>query len=573
MNSLNNLKVAGKISVFIVLVAIALSVVGYFGFSQYMGASRDLNGMFLEHLVPIDALNKIVINSKANQADLLELMIVTAPQRNAALKKNIDDRIVDNNRLMGIFEKSGLDQIETDIVGKVKDAQSRYRISRKIAIDLGLANKNQEAYSAYIQSVRADADEYTKLLLQLAAHNEKLAQDTNAANQAKVNQIRMIILAMIATAILVVISFGWYLQRIITRPLSLAVARLGAMADGDFSGNIPAELLAMQDEFGQLANSFQTMNLKMQTVIRDIAGTSEQVAASSEELTASAEQSAHASQQVAVSISDVASGAGKQLRAIEETTAAIEQMSAGIQQAAASTAQVVSNSAKAASTAQTGGQSVDKAVLQMASIERTVATSSVVVNKLGERSKEIGQIVDTISGIAGQTNLLALNAAIEAARAGEQGRGFAVVADEVRKLAEQSQDAAKQIAELIREIQSDTDSAVESMTEGTREVKLGAQTVNAAGDSFRVIVNLVSQVSEQVREVSAVMQQMSSGSQQIVASVKQIDQLSKQAAEESETVSAATEEQSASMQEIASSSQGLARLAQNLQETVGKFRV
>ena len=209
----------------------------------------------------------------------------------------------------------------------------------------------------------------------------------------------------------------------------------------------------------------------------------------------------------------------------------------------------------------------------MTYIEQTVNNSAQVVAKLGERSKEIGQIVDTISGIAGQTNLLALNAAIEAARAGEQGRGFAVVAEEVRKLAEQSQDAAKKIATLISEIQGDTDKAVLAMSEGTREVKIGTEVVTAAGYAFEEIEVMVTEVSNQVKEISAAVQQMASSSQQIVSSVKEIDELSKNAAGEAQTVSAATEEQSASMEEIASSSQSLAKMAQDLQEAVSKFRV
>jgi len=196
-----------------------------------------------------------------------------------------------------------------------------------------------------------------------------------------------------------------------------------------------------------------------------------------------------------------------------------------------------------------------------------------VVAKLGERAKEIGQIVDTIAGIAGQTNLLALNAAIEAARAGEQGRGFAVVAEEVRKLAEQSQEAAGKIAELIGEIQGDTDKAVVAMNDGTREVKTGAEVVNAAGAAFREIVTLVSQVSVSVKEISAAVQEMAGGSQQIVGAVKKIDTLSKSSAAEAQSVSAAAEEQLASMEEIASSSQALAQLAQDLQAAVAKFRI
>ena len=168
---------------------------------------------------------------------------------------------------------------------------------------------------------------------------------------------------------------------------------------------------------------------------------------------------------------------------------------------------------------------------------------------------------------------MALNAAIEAARAGEQGRGFAVVAEEVRKLAEQSEAATKQISALIGGIQGDTEQAVAAMDNGTREVKLGAEVVNAAGQAFNEIVGLVTQVSDQVKEVSDTIEQMAVGSQQIVGSVNKIDKLSKEAAGQAQNVSAATEEQSASMEEIASSSQSLAQLAIDLRDAVGKFHV
>jgi methyl-accepting chemotaxis protein len=272
------------------------------------------------------------------------------------------------------------------------------------------------------------------------------------------------------------------------------------LAAGDFRDK-PRRVLR-KDEVGKLADALSIMRDNLRTALKKVNESAEQVAASSEELTASAEQSAQAVTQVAGTISDVAQGAEKQSKAANETSAVVEQISAGIQQAAANANQVANNSAQAEERANDGNESVQIAVNQMANIEQTVANSAQVVAKLGERSKEIGQIVDAISGIAGQTNLLALNAAIEAARAGEQGRGFAVVAEEVRKLAEQSQEAAKQIATLIGEIQGDTDIAVAAMKEGTKEVKVGTEVVTTAGQAFKEIKDLVTQVSEQVREIS-----------------------------------------------------------------------
>jgi len=269
----------------------------------------------------------------------------------------------------------------------------------------------------------------------------------------------------------------------------------------------------------------------------------------------------------------VATGAAEQLEATNETSSVVDQMSVGIQQIATNANHVAIQSVQAADKAQEGSKAVEKAVTQMSHIQDTVNTSAMVVAKLGERSKEIGQIVDTISGIAGQTNLLALNAAIEAARAGAQGRGFAVVAEEVRKLAEQSQVAAKKITDLIGEIQGDTDKAVAAMSDGTREVKTGSEVVNATGVAFQEITELITEVSEQVKEISSAIQQMATSSHLIVDSVKRIDELSKKSAGESQSVSAATEEQFASMEEIAISSEALAKLALQLQASVTKFQI
>lgn len=386
---------------------------------------------------------------------------------------------------------------------------------------------------------------------------------------AHFNKINIGISIAVLLALVLIIL---YVANSVVRPVRHIGLVAEKVADGDLSHNLETGSFR-NDELGSLANSFTNMIINLRSLIKQVSASTDQVAASSEELTASAEQSAQAANQVAIAITEIANGSGEQLAAANDTAAVVQQMSASIQQTAVNTNEVAGQSAKAAEKANEGNAAVEKAVTQMTRLEQTVNTSANIVAELGERSKEIGKIVDTISGIAGQTNLLALNAAIEAARAGEQGRGFAVVAEEVRKLAEQSQEATKQIADLIGQIQGDTDRAVAAMNNGTREAKLGAEVVNASGQAFREIVVLVNQVSGQVKEISSAMEHMAVGSRQIVGSVQRIDGLSKKAAGEAQTVSAATEEQSASMEEIASSSQALAKLAEDLQTAVRRFRI
>jgi len=393
-----------------------------------------------------------------------------------------------------------------------------------------------------------------------------VAEVTSAVSALTTISLITIVVVLILAALAIMV-----LTRRIVGPLRNMVTYVEEVAAGDLSGR--QRTFRSQDEIGQLADAIVRMRENLRSLIKQVSQATEQVSASSEELTASAEQSAQAANQVAIVISEVASGAENQLKAVDDTAAIVGQMSASIQQIAASANTVAGTSAKSANEAQEGSKAVEKAITQMAQIEDSVIRSSQVVAKLGERSKEVGQIVDTISGIAGQTNLLALNAAIEAARAGEQGRGFAVVAEEVRKLAEQSQAAAKEIAVLIGEIRRDTDSAVVAMNDGTKEVRVGAEVVNDAGQTFKRIFVSFNEVTNQIREISAAIQQMAGGSQQIVASVRDIDAISKETASQSQTVSAATEEQSATMEEIAASSQALAKMAEELTQAVSRFKV
>ncbi|MCE5286949.1 MAG: methyl-accepting chemotaxis protein [Pelosinus sp.] len=571
MNFFGNMKVRMKLGCLILVAFISLGIVGITGYYYLQQASKDVAAMYTQRLIPVRLSAEVASFVRTANGNVLALMLTTDDTQNRELKKSIDERVEAINKNMESLEQAHFDQKSDELFGKVRDAQQKYRAARGQVIELAMQNKNSEAYVLYMATLDPLSTAYINSLQDYGSYIQKLAENMNDSIQASEGRAIQLLSTIIVIAFIILGISGWFISQIIRNPLQIMVGVCAELAAGDFRAK--PHQVNRKDEIGQVAEALLSMRASLRTVLKQVNQSAEQVAASSEELTASAEQSAQAVTQVASSISDVASGAEKQLKAVDATSSVAKQISAGIQQAADSANHVAGNAAEAAESAKEGNKSVEQAVSQMEKIEQTVNNSASLVAKLGERSKEIGQIVDTISGIAGQTNLLALNAAIEAARAGEQGRGFAVVAEEVRKLAEQSQDAAKEIADLIGEIQGDTDTAVASMSEGTREVKVGSEVVTAAGQAFKEIAKKVTLAAEEVKEISAAMQQMASGSQQIVTSMKEIDGHSKTAVGQSQTVSAATEEQSASMEQIASSSQSLAKLAQDLQAAVNKFQI
>lgn len=374
-----------------------------------------------------------------------------------------------------------------------------------------------------------------------------------------------VICLLLATGAIVVIA------KRVAKPISQLRDECMLLAQGDLREGEARSF--SEDEIGQLGSGFQEMRRNLRELTSNMLSQSEQVAASSEELTASAEQSAQAANQVAISITEVAQGTNNQIQAVEQTMAVVEQISAAIEQTAATSNEVAAMAVETIEAVKGGQQAVNKAVLQMDNVGKGSAALQVTVDKLADSSKQIGQIVSVISGIAAQTNLLALNAAIEAARAGEAGRGFAVVADEVRKLAEQSATAAKEITDLVTDNTNNIDSAVTVMNSSTENIKVGIEVVTGAGQAFEDISQQIHVMAEQVKEISAATQEVAVGSQRIVEAMKNIEETSKDSAAQAETVSAATEEQSASMEEIASSSQGMARLAADMQQAVSAFKI
>ena len=418
--------------------------------------------------------------------------------------------------------------------------------------------------TALFDKMHTDLDSLIKM-------HQKQGKQINEDSNKEFTNVTYTTLISVIVAFVLTILIAVVLIRSIRKPLTKLSMQVKEVAEG----NLVLEPLEIKnkDEIGELASNVNTMTSNLKELIESVVYNSQLVASTSEELSASAEETSRASEQITSSIINIAEGAEQQEKSSLEAFTVVKEISTGMEQAASSIQTVAENSLSTSEKAVYGNKVLVKTVNQMNMIHDTVNNTSNIVNSLGEKSDEIGKIVTIITEIAEQTNLLALNAAIEAARAGEQGKGFAVVADEVKKLAEQSRSAAGQISGLVGFIQNEVKKVITSMSEGSIEIKNGIDLVSESGENFNHIVKMIEEVSAQTQEVSAIFEQINASSHSIINIVERTAEISAEASGQSQSVAAAAEQQNASMEEMSASADILSKMAEELQDTVKTFKV
>jgi methyl-accepting chemotaxis protein len=384
-----------------------------------------------------------------------------------------------------------------------------------------------------------------------------------------IHKFRNNLIAIAIIFILLGCAAALFLGYTVWAPLNYIRESVSKVSEGDLTEKIKDE---NQDEVGKLVGMINLMVEKISELIGKTRQMCNTVKESSNQLLQRADLGMTMMNEMTAQAVEMGRTASYQSEITNKTRMVINEMSTALQQLAGNTQQVSASSITATSTAVEGEQQIQKAINQINTINSTVNSTALVVQGLGAKSQEIGGIVDVITQIAEQTNLLALNAAIEAARAGEQGRGFAVVADEVRKLAEDSGEAAKRIAELIGVVQNEAQKAVEAMREGTTEVAAGMKAIAEAGDYFARIEQAIKTVNDQIQEMSAASEEIAASVDSTLQSMAETVAAAEQNAKAAKNMGQMAEKQMSEVKMINDAAERLNQLVLELEQTLDFFK-
>jgi methyl-accepting chemotaxis protein len=379
---------------------------------------------------------------------------------------------------------------------------------------------------------------------------------------------------IILTLIILFVCIGivYLLGSSITRPIINTVKHAEKIAALDITDNLDQKYLKKKDEIGVLSKALQSITESLKIILGEINNSSEQLAAASEELTATTEQSATASAEVATTVEEIAKGAADQAKHTEEGSVKADALGKSIERDHEYLTGLNTATEKVVSVLEDGLKEIE--LLSDKTEENYQASKNIrdVILKTNDSSNKIGHASSVITSIAEQTNLLALNAAIEAARAGEAGKGFAVVADEIRSLAEQSAASTKNIDDMVRELQINSSDAVKTIEGIAVVMKEQSESVENNKKSYLAIAEAIDHAKEAVNKLNVSGQEMETMKNEILEALQNLSAIAEENSASTQEVTASLEEQAASVEDVAKASEGLAGMAQDLQLIIKKFK-
>ncbi len=565
--------------ILIVIVAITMTYIALLSRSNMSQASQIITVYTkIQNEAQTLAFDTRMTDSDAGRY-MLSHGLTATQQQNDLLAYGKDVALVNNAipALQKEIKQSGL-RNANQYVQDISDFQTRW--TEYLAnIAIGISTMEDSAPSVTLKLILTTAQtpfdqvtvsQVTDPLSLMVNQMQKMVNQDKSSLQGNIAVMNSVQIIAIVVMILLAIVIGLVLSRQIGGTLSLLVEQAKLMVQGDFSSR--KKIAAKQRETQVLADAFDSLRHTVSALITRLQSTSSELGATSEQLTATTQEVAASSSHLAGAASLVADISTKQNLSANEMDQTLQQLVKTIHDVDQTTQETNQYANELMAQSANGDKAVLDAITQIAAIQKNVDNTFMRIQSLNTRATEIGTIISLINEISEQTNLLALNAAIEAARAGEQGRGFAVVADEVRLLAENSHSAAQKIATLVVEMQREAEISVQGADEEKRQVNLGTQAMSQVRSVFDAINKHVDTVIEQIHVVARSSSHMEERASQVQATVQEMVNLSDLVAQEIQSVSTTADQQTLAMQEIASSSSHLAELASDLAEQSAQIR-
>ncbi|MCQ3033957.1 methyl-accepting chemotaxis protein [Pseudomonas syringae] len=538
--SLRTMNIAPRAFLGFALIGTLMLVLGVFALSQ-MSKIRDAGDEIAKSSVPsIQSLDRLTEISIRLRVLSYRLLINREPD---IQRKTIDLFAMRNKQItdaQAVYEKFITSPEEQSAYNEYVRLLGEYRQLEERIKSLSRAGKIDELGQLLNEETLANSDQMNVALARLVEINAKELRDTNMDAAEQYSSAFTLVVSLLIITTILTILFAWLLTRSITQPIASALEAAETIAEGNLTRPIKAD---GTDEAGRLLAAMQKMQEKLRDTLTRISGSATQLASAAEELNAVTDESAR--------------GLAEQNNEIEQAATAVNQMTSAVEEVARNAVSTSEASKNATASAGDGRDLVQETVNAIERMSGDVQSTATLIGNLAEESRDIGKVLDVIRGLADQTNLLALNAAIEAARAGEAGRGFAVVADEVRALAHRTQQSTSEIERMIGSIQGGTEQAVSSMRNSTERAESTLSIAKGAGLALDTINTAVVEINERNLVIASAAEEQAQVAREVDRNLVNIRDLSAQSSDGATQTSAASSE--------------LTRLAVDLNGMVSRF--
>ncbi len=567
---LKSIPIAAKIvAIFLPLFAL-VCLIGAIGYVNINDLKGNVDEVARVHLDRYRVANDAAFQLK--DLHRFELLMIASPSVRAYWTKRFADSQATLERDLAELREKAPGQ--ADGIDSFRKSYGEFLAAHGDVLRTLDAGKVEEARVLATRVSNAKIEQAGSRLGTLVAGNTDqvtaIARSTAEQVQAASNQITLWLALALAAGLAEILLLIRFITAI-TSPVRVLERAAADVAQGDLSRPLPQVTSA--DEIGRLTRSFDTMVSAITKLVREIMRAADELQVNSAALASASTESGEAAAKVALSVGEVARGAQRQVEDVLKSAEKVSEISQAARSLATNVQLAADNGALLAEGALEAQEAIDQARQKMEQAERTVIGTTSVVRRLADMGKNIGQISELIGSFAKKTNFLALNAGVEAARAGEEGRGFAVLASEIRKLAMESGQAARRIADMVEHIENETGDAIRAMDAGYEEVTLGVGALEDAGFAIERIAQVIRESDHELREIAGATRRVAQNAGTMASSMDSVAAICGDTAAGAQEVSATAELQNATAEEIAVSAQVLAQLAMDLKSLVRQFKV